>query len=410
MSQRELQRDHIMRQVIQGMISLREASELMDVSYRQAKRIKATYSREGPRGLIHGNRGRASPHRVPEPVKQRIMTLSKQRYALFNDTHFCQMLAQEENIHVSRETVRRMRRQGGIAAKRKHRSPKHRSRRQRMAREGLLVQWDGSPHHWFGPNHPACCLMTGIDDATSRLLAALFVPHECSLAYLRLLEAIIRKYGIPTALYHDCHTCLHRTDNHWSLKEQLQGYQDPPQVGRAMQELGITSIAAGSPQAKGRVERGFATLQDRLVAELDLRGITEIDAANQYLKQRFIADHNRRFAVAPCEASAAWRPKPSRDSLRLALSFCYEATVGNDNAVRIGGIVIDIPPGPRGRSYAKARVTVRQLLDGSWRVFYQHRLIARKQSTGTPKPLKTHVRKRHLGPADTQVFMASAPS
>ena len=168
----------------------------------------------------------------------------------------------------------------------------------------------------------------------------------------------------------------------------LAGRQEPPQVGLALEMLGIKPIFALSPQAKGRVERLFGTLQDRLVAELTLNKVSGIEEANEFLTTSFTEGFNRRFAVSPRETEKAWRPVAKEIDVERIISFRYLATVSNDNAVRLGGVILDIPPGPRGRSYARTRVEVRQLLDGSWRVYAGDRLIARHPSTTLTEPVR----------------------
>ena len=251
-----------------------------------------------------------------------------------------------------------------------------------------MVLWDGSVHRWFGEGHPPCCLVAAIDDATSRCLVARFFPFESSEAYLWLLRQMLREYGIPLSVYQDRHGALKRNDPHWSLEEQLRGRQDPTQVGWALQELSIEPLYALSPQAKGRIERLFGTLQDRLIAELQRAGITDMERANLFL-EGFLEAHNRQFSRAPEKPQKAWRSVVRGIDVDRLCSFRYEATVGNDNTVRLGGITIDIPPGPWRASYAKARVEVRQFLDGSWRVYYQDQQIAQHEATQLREPLRT---------------------
>jgi len=280
-----------------------------------------------------------------------------------------------------------------------------------MAQEGWMVLWDGSPHPWFGPDLAPCCLMAAIDDATGKLLAARFFPFEGSSGYLWLLKEMVKKYGIPMMIYQDRHGALHRNDHHWSLEEQLAGRQEPTQVGLALQSLGIEAIPALSAQAKGRVERLFATLQDRLMAELRLRGTKTIQEANAFLASIFLKDFNRRFAVSPREFQKAWRQVPKTLNLDRIISFRYRSVVGNDNSIRIGGLALDIPPGPARRSYAKANVEVRQQLDGSWRVYYQDQIIAKHPSTEFRDPVRALKHNRRIkGVSPEQwVYLASAP-
>jgi hypothetical protein len=253
--------------------------------------------------------------------------------------------------------------------------------------------------------------MAAMDDATGKLLAARFFPFEGSSGYLWLLKEIVRKYGIPMSIYQDRHGALHRNDSHWSLEEQLAGCQEPTQVGLALLCLGIEPIPALSPQAKGRVERLFATLQDRLIAELRLRGIQTIQEANTFLESIFLKDFNHRFAVRPRESQKAWREVPKTLDLDRSISFRYRSVVGNDNSIRIGGLVLDVPPGPARRSYAKANVEVRQLLNGSWKVYYQDHIIAKHPSTELRDPVRALKHNRQIkGVSPEQwVYLASAP-
>ena len=413
MGQRELKRLHLMEMVKVGKITLREAGERIGVSYRQAKRIGQAIRERGIKGLVHGNRGRPSNHRLKEPLRERVLKLSEEVYWDFNDTHFTEKLRECEGIDLNRETVRKLRREAGMAPKRRRRGPKHRKRRERKAQEGWMVLWDGSPHPWFGPDHPPCCLMAAIDDATGKLLAARFFPFEGSAGYLWLLKEMVKKYGIPMSIYQDRHGALHRNDNHWSLEEQLAGRQEPTQVGLALEALGIQSISALSPQAKGRVERLFATLQDRLGAELRLKGMVMMEEANRFLQPTFLNAFNRRFAVRPRESQKAWREVPNHLDLDRIISFRYTATVGNDNTARLGGLVLDIPPGPQRRSYAKVKVEARQLLNGAWRIYAQDQLIAKHSPTSLKEPVRALPRNKHhaKGVKDYHwVYLASAPS
>jgi len=412
MSQKERQRYHLLKMVIGDRTTLKEASRVMGISYRHTKRVKRKFITEGARGLIHGNRGRASPKALNHELAQRIIELSQYKYTNFNDTHFTEKLTEIEGITVSRDTVRRLRRANGIKAKRRRRPKSHFKRRARSLQEGMMVLWDGSPHRWFGNDTPACCLMAAIDDATGKLCEAFFIPYECSFGYLKLLESIVNTYGIPVSVYQDRHSALHRNDDNWTLEEQLAGKQEPTQVGGALNCLGITPIFALTPQAKGRVERLFGVLQDRLIAEMGLWEIKEITEANTFLKELFIKDYNRRFPVKPETAQQAWRKVDRNVDIERTISFHYQAVVGNDNAVRLGGMVIDIPEGPGQRGYAKARVEVRQLLDGSWRVYYKDTLIAQTEPTPLKEPIRAKPRRkaRVRGASEEQwIYMASAP-
>ena len=233
-----------------------------------------------------------------------------------------------------------------------------------------------------------------IDDATGAFLHGVFTRQEDAQSYLICLRAILLEKGIPLALYIDRHGIFRRNDDHWSLQEQLAGEQTPTQVGQALRELGIEPIFALSPQAKGRVERLFNTLQDRLVQELRLAGITTPEQATAFLNGPFKADFNARFAKPARDTQPAWRPVAKAMDLDRICSFRYQATVDNDNAVRLAGMVLDIPPGPRHRGYAKARLDVRQLLDGRWRLYYKDELLLETPPPVVPSALRTLRRRR----------------
>lgn len=232
-NQKEATRYDVVRLVLDGVISLDESAERMGISYRHAKRLKKQAEEFGLLGLAHRNRGQSPPNKISSEVRSEILDLSETKYRIFNDTHFTEELV-KLGINVSRETVRMLRREKGIAPKRKRKSRKHHKRRSRKTSEGLMILWDGSPHHWFGADVEACCLMAAMDDATGKILAALFCPHECSWAYLALLRHIVEKHGVPCSVYQDKHTALKRNDSYWSLEEELAGRQEPTQVGQAL--------------------------------------------------------------------------------------------------------------------------------------------------------------------------------
>lgn len=409
--EKDIRRYELLQKVTDGRLTLSQVTEALGVSYRQAKRLKAKLIAQGLAGLGHGNRGRPPHNRSAETLRERVLALSKERYFDFNDAHFTEMLKEQEGITLCRETVRRWRRGAGVPPKRKHQPPKHRRRRPRKEAEGLMMLWDGSPHRWFGEDHPPCCLMAAIDDATSRVLAAFFCPAETSWAYLKLLEQVVLRWGVPATVYQDRHGALKRNDDHWSLAEELAGRQAPTQVGAALEALAIQPIFALSPQAKGRIERLFGTLQDRLGASLRLAGLTQIAAANDFLPG-FLQAHNARFAQTPAQAEAVWGKPPKPAQRERLLSLCYPAKVSPDNAVRLDGMILDIPPGPGKRSYAKQPVEVRQLLDGRWRVYYRDRVIAEAPATQIAELTRTRRRRKGIPAAhdDVWVFLASKPS
>lgn len=202
---------------------MRQASLAMDVSYRHAKRLKAVFSSGGARALVHGNSGRVPANKTDSETRLKIVRLSEEVYFDLNDTHFAEVLWEREGIKVSRQTVRSIRRAEGIRPKRRRRVTQHHSRRPRKLAEGLMMLWDGSPHRWFGKEREPCCLMAAMDDATGKALALLFTESECSAGYFELLRRVVRDYGIPGCVYQDRHSALKRSDDFWSIEEQLAG-------------------------------------------------------------------------------------------------------------------------------------------------------------------------------------------
>jgi transposase len=392
-TQRELNRMHIVRLTLEGGETIGRAAKFLGISVRQMKRLRRKMKERGVEGLLHGSRGKRAWNKTASEKLEKVIKLAREQYQGLNDTHLTEKLQEKEKIKLSRPTVRRILRSAGIAAVRTRGVKRHYKRRERKAQEGALLLWDGSPHQWFGKEQGEWSLTAVIDDATGALLYGVFAREEDAQSYLTCLREIVREKGIPLALYMDRHGIFRRNDDHWSLEEQLAGKQTPTQVGQALQSLGIRAIFALSPQAKGRVERLFNTLQDRLVQELRLAGIHSPEQGTAFLNGPFRTDFNARFAKPPRETQAAWRPLPKGVDLDRICSFGYQATVGNDNAVRLGGMILDIPAGPRRRGYAKARVEVRQLLDGRWRIYHKDDLLLETTPPVTQTPLRT-LRKR----------------
>lgn len=404
----EMHRMHVVRLTIEGRETVGVAARLLGISPRQMKRLRRKLKERGVEGLLHGNRGKAAWNKTASEKIEKVLELARGRYQGLNDTHLSEKLKEKEKITLSRATVRTILRQAGIVAVRKRGVKRHYKRRERKAQEGALLLWDGSPHRWFGDQQGPCNLTAVIDDATGALLQGVFTAEEDAQSYLMCLRHIVLEKGIPLALYMDRHGIFRRNDDHWSLQEQLAGEQTPTQVGQALRELGIEAIFAMSPQAKGRVERLFNTLQDRLVRELRLAGISTPNEATVFLNGRFKGDFNARFAKPAKESQAAWRPLPRGLDVDRICSFSYQATVGNDNAVRLGGIILDIPRGPHHRGYAKARVEVRHLLDGRWRVYCKNQLLLEITPPVVQAPLRTLRRRQRSSKIGKTRNMANA--
>ncbi len=367
LSQKELQRVAVLSRCVKGEMACASAAELLSLSVRHIKRLKKRWREGGEAALAHANRGRPSRRRLPDEKRKNILRLARTKYSGFNDHHLAEKLNEVEGLRLSREALRRLLRQAGLGSPRKRRVPAHRQRRLRVAREGELVQLDGSPHDWLEGRGPRLTVLGMQDDATGKILAAQFFLAETSKGYFHLLQSLLRRFGVPTAFYGDRSGIFVPHDDYWTLEEELAGKRQPTQFGRALEQLGITFIAAQSPQAKGRVERLWGVLQDRLCSELRLAEACDLDSANRVLR-RFIADYNRRFARTPREAAKAWRPAP--EDLTRVCAFRHERVVSNDNVVQWEGRRWQIPPQHRRFSFAGAKVQIYQALDGRVSLYY----------------------------------------
>jgi transposase len=367
LSQKELQRVAVISACVKGELACARAAELLDLTPRQIKRLKTRYRQGSAAALAHASRGRASPRRLPERTRARILELARTRYVGFNDHHLCEKLCEVESLSIGRETLRRLLRSAGIGSPRKRRAPTHRQRRLARAREGEMLLLDASLHHWLEDRGPQLTLLGFLDDATRKIPVAEFFLSEDARGYFRLLRRLLRRYGVPLSFYGDRHGVFVRNDEHWSVEEQLAGKRQPTQFGRALAQLGVTYIAANSPQAKGRIERLWGTFQDRLSSELRLAAAADLPAANQVLGH-FLPDYNRRFGRAARETEKAWRPAP-RDLDRICC-FLHERLVSNDNVVQWDGRRFQIPPQPKRFSFAGAKVQLCESLEGKVAIYY----------------------------------------
>lgn len=359
------------REAVAGRISVREGMRRTGLSRSQFLRYKRRYRRLGPAGLVHANRGRPSLRRVSATVRKQIVALLEGEVVL-NDCHVRDLLG-EQGIEVSADTIRRLRLEIGRPPKQRRRPRQYRRRREREAQCGAMVLIDGSPFQWLGLEKPSLTLIGAIDDASGKILTLTFRPHEDLHGYVVMLRQLIATFGVPWTVYGDRASVLVRNDPHWTMEEELAGRQRPSHFGQMLDELGIRYIAALSPQAKGRIERLWRTLQDRLAAELALANLTTVEEAEAFLPH-FIERFNARFGHSPRETSGAWRKAP-RD-LEHILACRYPRVVALDHTVSIPGTRISIPAGPRGRSYARCRVEVREQIDGRLRVLFEGRAIA----------------------------------
>ena len=385
MSRKEVPRAGLLKAAVAGQISNGQLALALHLSERQGQRLKVRYRAEGAAGLRHRLRGRPSARRLPVEVRDRVCELLQTTYLDVNDCHAAEKLREVEGLLLSRASVQRLRRAVGLPAKHRRRPRQYRARRTPEARMGALVQLDASPFDWLEGRGPRLSLHGAIDDATGTVLALVFRPTEDLHGYATLLHQLGTAYGLPLALYGDRLNVFVRNDAHWTREEELQGAQHPTHFGAMLRGLGIGFIAAGSPQAKGRIERLWRTLQDRLTVELRLHDIDTLAAAQAFLPT-FLADFNRRFTHAAADTTAAWRPAP-RD---LAAQLCcrYHRIVARDNTVRLGPRVFQLPRRPHGQSTAGIRVELHECVDGRLRVLLAARPLAVQPSPGPHFTLK----------------------
>ena len=277
MTQKEQTRLQVLNSFLTEHIALDQAAELMGVSPRHTRRILAAYQERGAAAVAHGHRGRRPANTTPGAVVADVVHLARTTYEGANHSHLSELLAEREGIVIGRTTLRRILVNAGLNSPRRRRPPKHRVRRQRMPREGMLIQLDGSYHWGLGKDGPQFTILFAVDDATGCVVNALFCDHEDTNSYFLLMQGLLRRRGIPLALYTDRHPVFKH-------KSEYQPAGTPTQFGRAMDEMGVQVIFALSPQAKGRVERTAGTFQDRLITELRLAGATTVEQTRAVLK------------------------------------------------------------------------------------------------------------------------------
>lgn len=379
MSQKERKRLVVMEQVKEKRLSLVEAGRVMKVCYRQARRLWQRYQAEGDEGLVHRGRGRASNRRRPARERERILARYGQRYPDFGPTLAAEKLS-GEGLVVDHETLRRWLVSAGRWTTGRRRQ-KHRQWRQRKACFGEMVQMDGSHHDWFEGRGPRAVLMVMIDDATNRTWAQLF-EEETTRASFDMMEQWTRRYGLPQSLYVD-RDSIYRCEREATVAEQVAGVEPQTQFGRAMKELGVELILANSPQAKGRVERRNGLFQDRLVKELRLEGINELSQANDYLRERFLPELNRRFTVEAASEADVHRPRPAQ--LDAVLSWEEQRTVQRDWTVAHNGQWYQISPRHDALSLANKKVVVRQRRNGKVELVYQGQVLSAQALPARPE-------------------------
>lgn len=390
MSQKELKRLHVIHKVVEGALTQVRAAEIIALSERQIRRIVKRIGAEGDRGIQHRSRGKESNRKRPGKLVERVTRLYREKYQGFGPTLTAEKLLELDGIAISKETVRRWLIETGQWQKgRKVRT--HRQWRERKDCLGEMLQLDGSHHDWFEGRRPKCVLMAYIDDATSRVYGR-FYEYEGTIPAMDSFKRYIRKYGIAMSVYMDKHT-TYKSPAEPSIEDEINGTMPLSEFGRALTELGVNIIHAHSPQAKGRIERLFNTLQDRLVKEMTLRGINTIEEANKYL-DTYLSVHNKRFAIKAKEQEDLHREVPMGLNLDKVLCIRTVRTLKNDFTIAHNSKLYQIEKGVRTKE-----VTVQERVDGSMLItFNDVRLPFREITTRPEKQQKPAHTRRHRKP------------
>jgi len=383
MSQRELLRVEVLARVKSKELKVVDAASLVGVSYRQAKRLWKRYREQGAKGLKHGSAGRASARAKPARFRRRVLQLVREKYGAgegerFGPTLAAEHLASEDGMKIDAETLRRWMLEEGLWSRQRKRKP-YRQRRERRRHFGELVQMDGSFHDWLEGRGPQGCMMNMTDDATSEVELRLG-EEETIWAAANILQAWIEKHGVPQALYVDWKNVYKRAP---TQREQLRGEEPMTQFGRMCEKLGIEIIAAGSPQAKGRVERNHGTHQDRLIKKMRRKKIGTHPHGNEYLQQEYLPEHNGRFRRAAAEAEDYHRRAPSEAELREVFRLETERVIGNDWVVRYDNRLFQVQAQSRKYAPAQGKVVVCEWQDGSIEIEYRGRKLPWREILGT---------------------------
>jgi transposase len=362
----------------QRRLSQAEAAEILGMSERSFRRWRDRYEDEGAAGLLDRRLGRASAKRVPVDQLHDVLTLYRERYGGFTAKHFHDKLRQHHGFTLGYTWTKLRLQAAGLVLKAPRRGA-HRKKRPRRPLTGMLLHQDGSSHRWLPALDQQLDLIVTMDDATSEIYSAFLVDEEGTMSSFRALAEVIETHGLPCALYTD-------RASHYFVTPKAGGKvaKNPlTQVGRALAQLGIEHIPAYAPEARGRSERAFGTLQDRLPKELELAGITTVEAANHFVRDTYLPDHNGRFAVPPEQPETGFVADPAGVH-RDILCVQEERVVGNDNTVRYRGLSLQIPPSPIRPHFVKVRVRVHDYPDGTLAIFHGPRCLGHYLADGSP--------------------------
>lgn len=399
MNRKEARRVYIMEQVLEGNLTIKQAAEMLELSERQVKRLKKGMKEEGVAALAHKNRGRTPKHTISKDIRDMVCSLATSIYKGASANHMAELLAENHSIKISAKSVIRILRSAGIIPEPK-KQRRHRKARDRAPQEGLLVQIDASPCNWLEDRCPGLSLHGAIDDATGKILGLYFRPEEDLRGYFEVLMQVVQRNGVPRCVYSDRHTIfVSPNKDKLTIEEELEGKTvNLTQFGTALNELGISHIQARSPQAKGRIERLWGTLQSRLIIELRAAGISTLEEANAFLP-KFIERFNQHFAVQPADPNPAYMLKPSDETLRNIIAFREVRSVSNDSLITFHGSKYRLVDA-EGRIVGlmpRSKVTVLTRLDGTTGCIYQGQMYSLQEFKPEPKVAEERPRTAQRG-------------
>lgn len=367
LKQKDLKRATLIEACIKGQCTVKQVADALGLSERRVKQIKKEVKENGVKSIQHGNRGRKPKNTISDETRKRILELrSSYEYEISNFKHFQELLKERENIDISYSALYNILRNAGIKSPKKHHKTKLHHRRKRKECEGMMLQADGTPFDWFGSGEKYS-LHGFIDDATGKVTGLYMCKNECLLGYLEVLRQTLENYGIPISLYPDKYSVFFppkKVNDHITIEEQLNGREKGiTQFGRIVEDLGITMFAASSPQAKGRIERLWETLQSRLVTEFRINKITSIEQANKFLIT-YIVKYNSQFAIKPQNKQNMFLKLPKRYNLDELLCVRFERTIDNAGVFSINNSKFQImdkslPPKTKIQVYLSEKIGMR---------------------------------------------------
>lgn len=393
LAKRELKRILVLERVVSGSMSCAEAASSLGLTARQVRRLRVKYATEGAKGFIHGNRGRKPSHAVSEELRSQVIRLYEEKYSDSNFTHCSELLAEREGIVLSASSVARILKLEGHKSKRGHkRRPRRHRSRERRTQSGMLWQTDATAYAWLGEAAGSFALHAAIDDATGVVVGAAFMPHECADGYVRAICEGIERYGVPLGLYSDRHAIFRSPKERPTLEQELDGEQvSLSNFGKALAELHIEHIMASTPQAKGRIERLWETLQDRLPVEFRLLRVSRIEDANKVLPD-LIARHNEKYSVPPAETVTAYAPLDPKIRLDHVFALRDIRKVSSGGSISYKGSSY-VPTDPQDVFEVRATVEIRETRSGDLFIWREGHAIALRKLEKRARPLPETVKK-----------------